>query len=207
MKFAARTLLFASLSPIALAAPASAQENQAAAQTPQAQAASRKSRRADHRRHRHPPFGQDGRGQPGPGRRHRLRGDCQHRPDRNEQDPQPARSVLQLPAAVDCRRLGHAASRYASRSQPRPDLGPRQRQAPPRLRASQHQRHGRSRQRRRRSQLDSGPVDQPRRSAARRRGRAIWLGRHRRRHQHPAEERRSRGKGEPYLRPILDHDR
>ncbi|NUT01289.1 MAG: TonB-dependent receptor, partial [Sphingomonas sp.] len=38
MKLAARTLLFASLSPIALATPALAQENQSAAQAPQAQA-------------------------------------------------------------------------------------------------------------------------------------------------------------------------
>ena len=37
MNFASRTLLLVSLSPIALAPPALAQENQAAAQTPQAQ--------------------------------------------------------------------------------------------------------------------------------------------------------------------------
>ena len=202
MTLASRTLLFVSISPIALAAPALAQENQAAAQTPQAQAQAESpdeqtiivtgTRRADRTVADSPVpvdvIGSDAIENTGA--------------DGDQQDPQPAGSVVQLPAAFDRRRFRRASPGDPARPEPRPDAGPRQRQAPPRIRAAQHQRHGRPRQRRRRHQPHPRHRDQPRRGAARRRGRAIWLGRDRGRHQHPAEERRPRRARQPDLRRI-----
>ena len=67
--------------------------------------------------------------------------------------------VVQLPAAVDRRRHRRAAPGDAARPRPRPDAGAGQRQAPPRLGAAQHQRHGRPRQRGGRPQPDPGTRD------------------------------------------------
>ena len=170
MKFAARTLLFASLSPIALAAPASAQENQAAAQTP-AQAATDNpdeqtivvtgTRRTDRTVADSPVpvdvIGSEAIANTGQTETNKILN--QLVPSFNFPQPSIADGTDALRPAT------------LARPQPRPDLGAGQRQAPPRLGAAQHQRHGRPRQRRRRSQPHPGPGDRPGRSAARRRAR------------------------------------
>ena len=52
--------------------------------------------------------------------------------------------------------------------------------------------------------LDPRACDQPGRGASRRRRRPIWLGRNRRRHQHPAQEFQARRPRGNHLRPICD---
>ncbi len=118
--------------------------------------------------------------------------DHQHRPDRDQQDPQPAGAVVQLPAAVDRRRLGCAAPGDAARPQPRPDPGPGQRQAPPR-RPRCSTSTARSGAAARRSTSTSSPASRSaaievlRDGAASQYGSDAIAGRH----QHPAQERQS----------------
>ena len=135
------------------------------------------------------------------------RGDRQFRPDRDQQDPQQPRPLVQLPAALDRRRHRRASPGHAARPQPRPDAGAGQRQAPARFGAAQHQRHGRPRQRRRRPQPHPRPRHPAHRGAARRRLLAIWLGRDRRRDQHPAAQRQPWRPRDRDLRPLRDHAR
>ena len=199
MTNATRVLLLATLSPLALASPAMAQPSPQAQQAAEAQAQAQdnavgtaevineKTIIVTGTRTAEP----HGRQQPRPSRRHRRRGHRKLWPDRDQPDPQPAGPVLQFPAAVDRRRFRCASPGDAARPCTRPDLGADQRQAAACRRAAQHQRDGRTRQRRRRPQPHSRNCDQPSRGAARRRRGPIWLGRDRRRHQYPAEERQS----------------
>ena len=125
--------------------------------------------------------------------------------DRDQQGPQPAGPVVQLPAAVADRRHRFAAPRDAARPGARPDAGPDQRQAPPPGGAAQPQRFGRPRLDRGRSERDPADRDRPDRGAARRRLVAIWFGCDRRRHQHPAVEARGRQRV-GHLRPVPHDD-
>ena len=101
------------------------------------------------------------------------------------------RALAQFSAAVDHRRHGSHPPRHAARPRARPDAGAGEQQAPPSVRAGQRERIGRPRFGRRRSQRHSARRDRNGRSAARRRLRAIRLGRHRRRDQ-PAPARSAR---------------
>ena len=143
----------------------------------------RRSRRHRHaRRHAHAPGYARARRCPAAGdadlhRQHRARRGALH-----------CRAIPEFSAAVDHRWHRPHPPRHFARPRARPDSGAGEFQAPAPVRAGQRERLGGPRLGRGGSQRHSAGRPRNRRSAARRRFRAIRLGRHRRRHQ-PAPAR------------------
>ena len=202
VELAARALLFASLSPLALSAPAMAQRSTARAGVRKRRPETPTSRQSSSRARADPtapsPTVQSRSTSSGP-RRSRI--PARPRPTEILNQLVPSFNFPQPSIADGSDTLRPATLRGLSPDQTLVLVNGKRRHVSA---LAEHQRDRGPWQRRGRPQSYSRPCHQPRRSASRRCCRPVWFGRDRRRHQHPAQERRSRRQGKPDLRRILD---
>ena len=140
---------------------------------------------------------------PAPVRLHRRRGDSEYRLHRDRQDPADARTVGELLDHLHQRRHRRHPPGDAARPRPGPDAAPGQRQAAPPAVARALPADGRARVGGLRPQRHPRLGHRPHRGAARRRRRAVRLGRDRRRGQRHPQERHRRHRRLARHRPVL----